>query len=342
MSMSTYPIKDPQYLAALRSTGKKMMYTGDSATDSGMAFLVGELEKQDQKIREPLNSTTWPRDIVPKTGGGWVENTSMLNVGYASVGGNANGIIGGQTNAIPVIQADIGKDMFRVFTFGHILKVPFIDQAKLQSIGRSLEDLLDKGIKLNYQKALDQNVYTGYKDLGTEGIVNNHNIVATAVAATGTGNTTEWQNKNADQILDDINKILVDTWKAAEYDLSGMPNHILISPEQYNYVATRKVSDAGNLSIITYLMENNIAKNQGVDLKIFPSRWCVGAGIGGKDRMVAYVNDEDKLYFDITVPLARVMTQPSVGDMAYLTAYAGQHGEVKFAYYETARYADGI
>lgn len=344
MTVSTYGIKDLNTLAAMKSVagGRQMIMTGDAVMDSGMAFLVGELEKMDPKIREPLTSVTWHRDIVAKTGAGWVEFTSMMNVGYASVGGNSNGIIGGQTNAIPVMQADIGKDLFRVFTFGHILKVPFIDQAKLQNVGRSLPDLLEKGIQLNYQKALDQNVYTGYKELGTEGIINNSNILTTAVAATGTGSSTLWKNKTPDQILTDINKVLTDTWAAVEYDLSGMPNHILIPPEQYGYLVATKVSDAGNVSILQYLLENNIAKNQGVNLKIEPSRWCIGAGTSSKDRLVAYVNNEDKLYFDITVPLSRVMTQPSVESMAYLTAYAAQHGEVKFAYYETARYADGI
>lgn len=339
--MSVMPMSNLQGLAAFNGR-PKLIYTGDAALDSGMALLVGELEKQDPKIREPLSAVTWQRDIVPKTGGGWVEYTSMMNVGFASVGGNSNGIIGGQTNAIPVIQADMGKDLYKVFTFGHILKVPFIDQAKLQQIGRSLPELLEKGIQLNYQKALDQNVYTGYKELGTEGIVNHSQITITSADATGTGNSTTWKSKTADQILDDINQSITDTWVAAEYDLSGMPNHILIPPEQYALLVSRKVSEAGNVSLLNYLLENNIAKNQGVDIEIQPSRWCIGAGVDGKDRMVVYVNDERMLYFDITVPLARVITQPSVTDMAYMTAYAGQHGEVKFAYYETARYVDGI
>lgn len=339
--MSVMPMSNLQGLAAFNGR-PKLIYTGDAALDSGMALLVGELEKQDPKIREPLSAVTWQRDIVPKTGGGWVEYTSMMNVGFASVGGNSNGIIGGQTNAIPVIQADMGKDLYKVFTFGHILKVPFIDQAKLQQIGRSLPELLEKGIQLNYQKALDQNVYTGYKELGTEGIVNHSQITITSADATGTGNNTTWKSKTADQILDDINQAITDTWVAAEYDLSGMPNHILIPPEQYALLVSRKVSEAGNVSLLNYLLENNIAKNQGVDIEIQPSRWCIGAGVDGKDRMVVYVNDERMLYFDITVPLARIITQPSVTDMAYMTAYAGQHGEVKFAYYETARYVDGI
>jgi hypothetical protein len=331
-------------LAGFMGSGMRgrMIMTGDAALDGGMAFLKAELEKQDPKIREPLSSVTWTRDIISKTGGGWVEFTSMMNVGYASVGGNSNGIIGGQTNAIPVIQADISKDMFKVFTFGHILRVPFIDQSKLEKIGRSLPELLDKGIHLNHQKALDQNVYMGYQDFGTQGIINNDAITATAAAATGGGGATTFTSKTPDQILDDFNTALNTVWAEVEYDLSGMPNQVLLPPEQYGLLVSRKVSEAGNISVLKYLKENNIANNQGRNIEIFPSRWCIGAGTGGTDRALFYVNDEDFLYFDITVALTRIMTQPSVESMAYLTAYAAQHGEVKFAYPQAALYVDGI
>ena len=57
---------------------------------------------------------------------------------------------------------------------------------------------------------------------------------------------------------------------------------------------------------------------------------------------VENVNDEDKVTFDITVPLSRVLTQPSVEHMAYLSAYAGQVGQVKFLYTQCVEYIDGI
>jgi hypothetical protein len=343
MNASVYPITNPDMMDSVRTMGvKRMLRTGDTAVDSGMAFLVGELEKIDPKIREPLTAVTWSRDIVAKTGGGWVEYTSMMNVDYATPGANDDGIIGGETNAIPVMQADYGKDIYKVFAFGSILKIPFVDQAKLQTIGRSLQDVLDKGVRLNYQKALDKNVYTGYSRYGSTGLVNDPSITAVSAASTGTGSSTLWSNKTPDNILADINKAINDVWAACQYDLSGMPNHILLPPVQYADLVSRKVSDAGNISVLKYLEENNVASNQGVDLVIVPCRQCTGAGTDNKDRMVVYRNEEDKVYFDITVPLTRVMTQPSVNDMAYLTAYAAQHGVVKFAYHETARYVDGI
>ena len=323
--------------------GAMKSFTMDSAAlGTGMAFLVGELEKRDPKLLEPLTSTTWQRDIVASTGGGWVEFSSNYFVDYATTGANHRGIIGGQTTAIPTLQANITKDNWKVFTWSNIVKVPFVDQQKLQGIGRSLDQIYDKGLRLNYNKMLDENVYTGFSDFGTEGLVNNSNVTA-SMAAMNAGNTSrQWKNKTPDEILNDVNTAITNAWANAGYDVDGIPNHIGLPPSLYSYIVGTKVSQAADKSILNYLLENNIAKANGVNLVIVPMRQLIGAGTGSSDRMIAYVNAEDKVTFDITVPLSRVLTQPSVADMAYMTAYAGQVGQVKILYTQCIEYVDGI
>jgi hypothetical protein len=313
----------------------------DSEVAGGLAFLQGELEKRDPKLREPLTSTTWPRDIVSKTGGGFVEYASSYNVSYATTGSNQDGIIGGQTNDIPMIQADIGKELWKMFVWGNLISIPLIDKKMLESVGRSLDDLYDKGLHLNYDKTLDTNVYTGFPRIGTYGLVNNPNIT-TAIAPAGASGSTEWSGKAVDEILNDINQVMADTWAASEYDITGMANHILLPPKQYTMLVERKVGENGDKSILNFLLENNIGRNQGIDLIIVPSRWCIGAGEGGMDRLAAYANNEDRVHFEVTVPLARVITQASARDMAYLSTYAAQFSQVKFLYTTPAKYYDGI
>ena len=324
-------------------SGAIKSFTMDSAAlGTGMAFLVGELEKRDPKLLEPMTSTTWQRDIVAQTGGGWVEFSSNYFVDYATTGANHRGIIGGQTTAIPVLQANITKDNWKVFTWSNIVKVPFVDQQKLSGIGRSLDQIYDKGLRLNYNKMLDENVYTGFADFGTEGLVNNSNITASMAALNAAGTSRNWKDKTPDEILNDINSAITNAWANSGYDNAGIPNHVGVPPLLYSYIVGTKVSMAADKSILNYLLENNIAKANGVDLTIVPMRQLVGAGIGGTDRMIAYVNADDKVTFDITVPLSRVLTQPSVEHMAYLSAYAGQVGQVKFLYTQCVEYVDGI
>ena len=303
---------------------------------TGMAFLEGELEKRDPKIREPLTSVTWPRDIVAETGGGWVDFTSTMNVDYATSGANDGSLVGGAT-----VQANVNKDIFRVFTWAQAMKIPFVDSQKFQTIGRSIDSILDKGIRLNYNKSIDQLVYQGFKNVGITGLVNDDNVVS-SLAPNGASGDTLWSSKTVDEILWDINKALVEAWAAAEYDESAIANHILLPPAKYAYIQSTRIGTSGDESILSYILKNNLAANQGKSLTIVPCRWCTGAGTGGKDRMVVYVNDKDFLYFDLPVPLTRAMTQPVALQFAYVTIYAAQMGQIKWMYYQPARYVDGI
>ena len=308
---------------------------------TGMAFLEGELEKRDPKIREPLTSVTWPRDIVAESGGGWVDFTSTMNVDYATSGGNDNSLVGGATDVISLVQANINKDVYKVFTWAQGMKIPFVDSQKFQTIGRSIDSILDRGVRLNYNKSVDQLVYRGFTSVGFTGLVNDVNIVR-STAPNGAAGSPLWQNKTVDEILWDVNKTLTEAWAASEYDESTIPNHLLLPPDKYAYIVSTRIGTSGDENILDYLLRNNLATNRGGNLYIAPCRWCSGAGTGNTDRMVAYVNDRDKVYFDLPVPLTRAMTQPVALQFAYITIYAAQMGQVKWLYYQPARYMDGI
>lgn len=309
----------------------------------GMAFLVGELEKRDEKLHEPLSAVTWPRDIPVKTGGGYVDSVTSFNVSYGSAGGTDGGLLGQDSNELPVIQADIGKDSVPVFIWGHILKVPMIDQEKLQKVGRSLDQIYDKGLRLAHDKKLDENTYFGFPKHGTYGLVNDPRIsTVTAAPHTPGGTDTKWEDKTPDEILADVNDGLTATIQASEYDNRGMANHVLIPWKQFTAISTRKVGVTGDKSILTYLEENNIAKKSGIDLTILPCKQCEGAGTGESDRMVFYRNDEEMVRMNITVPLKRLFTQVSAEHIAYLTPFVTQFSALEWLYLTHALYKDGI
>ena len=316
-------------------------FVTDAAISGGLAFLVGELEKRDEKLHEPLTSVTWAQDIPIRSGGGFVDNVSTFDVSYATSGGSNEGIMGGATNDLPIMQADIGKTLVRTFTWGHVLKVPYIDQQKLSQIGRSLDDILSNGIQLAYDKTLDQSTYRGFPQHGSYGLVNSPMIMS-YMAAAGAGGSTRWANKTPDEILVDVNRLISLTWSQSEYDLSGMANHILLPIPQYEALVSRKVGVTGDKSILTFLLENNIGRDQGVTLAIKPRRWCTGAGVGGTDRMVGYANNIDRVRFDMTVPINRILTQVSAEQLAYLTPYVAQWSEINWIYTQHAAYVDGI
>jgi hypothetical protein len=175
----------------------------------------------------------------------------------------------------------------------------------------------------------------GFATYGTTGLVNNANV--TINSATG-----NFSALTPDQILADINDAILDAWEAAGYDLDAVPNHIIMPYEQYNYLATTRIGQLAEKTILTFLLENNVAKQNGADLFIGATSWCKGAGTGNVDRMVVYCNKERFIAMDELVPLTRAMTTPNAERFSYDTAYAGNVSEVEVFYTEPIRYVDGI
>lgn len=324
-----------------RGYGARPLTMDAAAVSSGNAFLVSELEKLDPTLLEPLSSSTYARDITIDSGGGWVETTSVVNVDYAVSGGQADAV-GGVQNSIRLIQANLGKDLFKVFPYEVGLKIKFVDMERGKVTGRSLEQIYDEGIRLDWDKYLDINTYRGQASYGTYGILNQPGVIVGSVPQNAAGTSTLWKNKTPDEILNDINQEITAAWAASQYDQSAVANHILIDPANYAYIASTKVSGQADKTILTFLLDNNIAKEKKTDLFIGDCRWCAGAGTGGTNRMVTYVNSKQFINAPIPVALSRVMTQPVVGTASYDSLYVGNVGEIQVRYTQPIRYADGI
>lgn len=315
---------------------------------SGGAFLVSELEKRDPMLRKPLTSFTYPRDIVIQTGGGWVDYISAMSVGYGVTGGSGASLVqAGGSDGIPIVQANVDKGVYKAHAVALALRVMFQDMQRANFIGRSIDQLVQDGIRLTYDKHMDQNVYTGFAEYNTTGLINNPDATESTVAdgASGNGN---WATKTPLEILQDVNTALTATWAQAEYDLDAIPNHILIPYEEYTYIMNTPftlVTSGAQVafdSIYDYIKKHNITNANGGDLFIGATQWCKGAGTGGTDRMVVYTNHERFVKMDELVPLTRSMTAPNPEHFCYDTAYAANISEVQVMYPQTITYWDHI
>lgn len=314
-----------------------------AAIANGGAFLSSELEKKDNTIRQPLTSFTYSRDIPMRVGGGWAEFISAMNVEYGVTGGSEDGPVhAGGSNGIPMVQANFDKGLFKTHVFSVGMRIMWVDMQREKLTGRSLESILRDGIRMTYDKHMDANTYVGIKRYGSTGLLNNPNVVAVNASGTGVGNSTKFRDKTPDQILQDINDAILAVWASAEFDRDAVPNHIIMPYEQYNYLATTKVTELAEKTILQFLLDNNVAKTNGSDLYIGGCSWCKGAGTGGNDRMMVYINKERYLAEDELSPLSRAMTQPNAENVCYDTAFLANVSEVQMYYENIMRYVDGI
>lgn len=333
--------------AVKRALTKDNLMTFDAMTiDSTGAFLVGELERLDQTMHEPLVAYTWSRDIDLRTDVSIADEvSSFTNSTFAAIGGiNPAGKawVGKNATEIAGLALDIGKTPQPLTLWAMQLGYTIPELESAIRMGRPIDSQKLSGIQLKHQMDIDEQVYIGDTDLGYEGLVNSTKVTAANVAANGSAHTT-WATKigdatGPDDILTDVNTLLNAAWAASGYAV--VPSKLLLPPVQFSLLVQHKVSSAGNMSILEYLKINSLCNTiNGRPLEIVPVKWLVGRGAGSTDRMVAYTQEMDRVRFPL-VPLQR--TPIEYRGIHQLTTYFGRLGVIEFVYPETLRYADGI
>lgn len=352
--------RDP--LALLNANGDQrgksfdMAYrTYDGRTvDSSGAFLVGELERLDQTLHMPLTAVTFGRDIdMRKDVTIADELTSFTLSSFGSAGGlgAGNGIrngkawIGKSTDQIGGVGVDIGKSSFPLTPWGLEIKFSLLELESAARAGRPIDEQKLAGLKLKHQMDVDEQVYVGDATLNQTGLVNSTQVTNVANLPNGALGSPNWVQKTPDEILADVNAIITSTWAASAWAV--MPNKLGIPPAQFGYISTQKVSTAGNVSILKYLLENNILKASGQgELEIVPMKWLIGAGTGGTigttgtvDRMICYTQSQDYVRYPMT---ALQRTPIQYQSIYHLTTYYCRLGVVEVVYPETIAYRDGL
>ena len=320
----------------VRARTRDQMRTYDARTiDSSGAFMIGELERLDQRMHEPLANVTWSRDIDLRSDVSiGDEMSSFTNSTFAAAGGaspTGKSWIGKNTDAIAGIALDINKTAQPLSLWGMQIgyTIPELESAK--QIGRPIDVQKYDGLLLKHSMDVDEQVYIGDATLGAEGLLNSSKVGATNV-------NKNWRTSTPQEILDDVNLILNNAWIASGFAVC--PDKLLLPPVQFSLLTSRVVSDAGNISILEFLKLNSLSNSvNGRPLDIQPSKWCVKRGVGGTDRMLTYTQSENRVRFPL-VPLQR--TPIEYRDLRQLTTYFGRLGAVEWVYPETAFYADGL
>lgn len=150
----------------IRARTRDQMMTYDHRTiDSSGAFLVGELERLDQTMHEPLASVTWTRDIDLRSDVSIADETSSFsNSTFACAGGssgNGKAWVGKNTDAIQGIVLDIGKTAAPLTLWAMQIGYTLPELESALKVGRPVDAQKHAGLTLKYNMDVDEQVYIG-------------------------------------------------------------------------------------------------------------------------------------------------------------------------------------
>lgn len=169
-------------------------------------------------------------------------------------------------------------------------------------LGRALSSDKARAAKLAadrfiYGIAMNGQTPAGVAEKGWTGFVNNASAPSAQVANDGTGPSRLWSTKSSDLILRDINEALTAVETGTGETM--VANTLVLPTSRYNYIATTPRASGSDTTILSYLLNNNVA---GEGLTIKKSRALETAGTSTSTRMIAYANDPEVIKFHLPGP----------------------------------------
>jgi hypothetical protein len=349
----TYQVMDAGGRAVMDSrTGRPQTKT--FTFDSTGAYLVGELERLDPTFHGPLVAVSWMRDIDLREDVTTADDASSFTLttfgaapgaGGPSTVGAGISWAGRSSTQVTSVSIDISKKVFPLIPWSMELAYTVFELESAARLGRPVDEQKFKAIQTKHQMDVDQMVYVGDTQTVSTGLINNSLMTNVNNLPNGVSGFSQWANKTPTEILQDINTALTGVWANSAWAVT--PRRILIPPNQFGYISTQLISNAGSMSVLRYVDENNLLTGTGQgQLEILPMKWLIGAGVGGTlgttgtvDRMFVYTKNRDFVRY----PMTMIQRTPVQYDGLYHKAtYYCKLGQMEEVYPETVGAFDGL
>jgi hypothetical protein len=155
------------------------------------------------------------------------------------------------------------------------------------------------------RRANDQQVndiaFFGDEEHGLVGLLTHPNIPTYTLPADGTGSSTKFKDKTADQVLRDLNGMvtkMLELTKNVE-----RPDTLLLGHTTHSDLTSRRVGDTQVTILAFFLANNPYIKN----VQVVPE--FVGVGTGETDICMIYKKSPDKLTLEIPQPFEQFPVQ---------------------------------
>lgn len=212
------------------------------------------------------------------------------------------------------------------------------EQGQLYNINVVQDDAMgaaDSNERLLYDFAM-----TGSTEVNWTGLVNNAAVQRLDAATVG-GSTVWGDNKDADDMLADVNAAL-EAVRANSNEVEWADT-VRLPPVAFRTAATRRIgTDGSTNTVLSFIKTNNIyTAETGQPLDIAPLRDLADAGAGDRGRIVAYRKDRQVLRFHLPMP-KRVLPVHRVGLMAYQQGVIARTGGLEIRLPGAMAYVDGV
>ena len=239
-------------------------------------------------------------------------------------------------------RADVVRSQFitpiRMAAIGYGYDVEEVAIAQL--LGNNLPADKATAARRAAEEKMDQTWLFGDTDVGFKGLVNNDQVTAGNVADGAGAADLTWPTKTPDEILLDVNTGITGIYTNSKQ--IEMADTILLPVDRLTYIATKRLSDHSEISVLEWLKKYNVyTQETGKPLNIRGLRGLETAGASSTRRMVIYTNSPDVVKAHLPMPF-RFWPVFQEGPMKFLVPGTVRLGPVDIKRPSAIRYYDGI
>jgi hypothetical protein len=203
--------------------------------------------------------------------------------------------INGNADDIPKAGTVRSKFETPVYTAGIGYGYGWEEIGRAQRLGINLSTEDAAAARRASEEMVDRVALLGDANKGFTGLFNAAGV--TPVAAP----TGDWANATADEITADMNQSLLNVFNGT--NTASIADRLLLPWSRYLLIATRKMSENSDMTILQWFLANNVYTVQtGQQLTVRGQRGLDTAGVGGVPRLVAYRNDPQVLKLHMPMP----------------------------------------
>lgn len=239
----------------------------------------------------------------------------------------------GSETQVPMVDVngDEQSEKLQGWALGYGWSLDELDKARFT--GMPLDTMRAERVRRGLAEKLNMMALTGYSKKGIKGLFNLASTLTYTVPATGSGSTTNFENKTAEQILIDLFG-MVDAIPNNTIDIEGgmnKPMSLLLPKSKTRVISTKRLVNLSETAMEHF-------KKQRPNITIVGANYLDTAGAGSGTRAVVY--DPQMVEWITCLPFQQLPVEQE--GMRFNIACRARGGGVFTQYPKSVLYADGI
>jgi hypothetical protein len=303
---------------------------------------LGFLQSQVSYIETQVYRIQYPEILYPRlmpidsSASEWAKSITYYSIDRVGVADWFDG------SATSMPMADINRDKreqgIEMAAIGYRYNLEELGVAMMIP-GMNLSTERAEAARRAYEEFIDRIVRVGSTAKNIQGLFNSPYVTRVLAAATGTGSSSLWSTKTADQMITDVQQGLTQVYQGSL--TVEMADSVLLPIANMQLLANTRIPNTyGNA--LDYLAKYNLWTHQtGAPLTILGIINLDTAGVGGTARMIVYRRDPTILKLHLPMP-HRFLPVWQTGPMSYDIPGIFRVGSVEIRRPGAMAYIDGI